>query len=45
MSKIDCAKDAVADAIENRSLSGLPKENGLDYAMELLYEMEDDNDK
>ena len=39
MSKIDCAKDAVADAIENRRESKLPKDKGLDYAMELLYEI------
>ena len=40
MSKIACAKDAIADAIENRSESKLPKDKGLDYAMELLYEIE-----
>jgi len=39
ISKIDYAKDAVADAIENRRKSKLPKDKGLDYAMELLYEI------
>ena len=40
MSKIECAKDAIADAIENRQLAHQPPDKGLDYAMGLLYGIE-----
>ena len=36
--KIECALDAVNDAIANRKLNELPEDSGLTWAIELLTE-------